>query len=431
MHSTAGAMFFSYMEICFIVYTCYLYEIFIKGEMSMSKMYLYVSGWNEFVGEPGISLLDYNPENGEMRKIADVGEPTTFNCTALNQAKNILYITNEVKTNSDIKYVNGGGGLLYAFRIDPATGCLTRLSRVPACCPCPAYISVDPTGRYLVCANHSSYFCVTKAVQKEDGTWGYELVFDDATVDLFELNEDGTIGDLVDVSKHLGKKQNFTLHSRPHSAVWNPSGSFFACCDKGDDHIYMYAIDYGNKKLVNTCEPYEDVAESGPRYCVFHPTKPFFYANHENKMFVSAFRYDEKGALTLIHSVDVIPDGITLPQINGFVPGEKPAQQGLAMSADGQYLYDVVNGKDIDAIAVFEVDQESGALSEIQYQLVDGKWARGCAISPDGRFLLVSCLNGDGAVLSYRIGEDGKLTPTGFRASVPGGSYITFYEVKE
>lgn len=392
----------------------------------MSKTYMYVSSWNEFVGTPGIGLLEYNPENGDMTKIADLEETLTCNCTALDKKRNILYITNEIKENPD--YVKGGGGLIYAYKIDPATGYLTQISRVPACCPCPAYISLDPTGRYLVCANHSSFFAVTKAVQKEDGTWGMEVVYDDATVDLFELNDDGTIGALVDVSKHTGRKEAFILHSHPHSAIWDPSGRFFACCDKGDDHIYMYRIDYAAKKLVKMCEPYHDAENSCPRYCVFHPAKPFFFANHERAINVSSFRYDEGGHLTHINTVNSIPEGFPLPEIKGFLPGQKPGQQGMAISADGKYIYNVINGNGADAVSVFQVDQETGAIAQIQFLRVEGKWARGCALSPDGRFLIVSCLDEDGAVLSFRVQDDGTLTPTGFRASVPGGSYITFYE---
>ncbi|MDR1573483.1 MAG: lactonase family protein [Clostridiales Family XIII bacterium] len=390
----------------------------------MAETYIYISRWNEFVGDPGIALLAFDSQDGSLTFLENLEEDLSCGCTCIDKNRNMLYITNEIKENPDC--FKGGGGLICAYKIDPETGRLTRVSRVPACCPCPHYLSIDPSGKYLLCANHSAYFAVTKAVRKEDGAWGMDIVYDDATVDMFELNEDGSIGKLVDVAKHTGVKNGFLLHSHPHSAVWAPSGRFFACCDKGDDLVYMYRIDYENKKMVLMCEPNRDDENSMPRYCAFHPTKPFFFNNHERNTEFSSFRYDENGRLEKICSVSAIPENIALPKAAGFKPGEKPAQQMLTVSADGKYIYNAVNGKGIDGVAVFEVNQDNGALKLIQYRYVDGQWARGVTLSPDGRFLIVSCLDGDGAVLSFSIGRDGKLTPTGSRVSLPGAAYATF-----
>ncbi len=99
----------------------------------------------------------------------------------------------------------------------------------------------------------------------------------------------------------------------------------------------------------------------------------------------------------------------------------------MVMSADGAYIYDVLNGKGVDGVSVFRIAQDSGIPELIQYLPVDGKWARGAAISPDGGFLVVACMDGDGAVLSYRIQSDGTLESTGFRLGIPGAAYVTFY----
>lgn len=393
----------------------------------MSKTYVYISRWPEFVGEPGIALLEYNPDNGDMKFLENLEEYLQFNQTVLDKERNILYINNEISQNPD--YFKGGGGLIYAYKIDPASGQLTQISRVPACCPCPSYLSIDPTGKYLICANHSGYFAVTKAKQKEDGTWGMDIVYDDATVDLFELNRDGTIGNLVDVAKHTDINELFLLHSHPHSAVWDPSGKFFACCDKGGDRIYMYRIDYEKKKLVLMGEPYEDEKKSAPRYCAFHPTKPFFFNNHEGIITLSSYRYDENANLGKICTINCIPNDVKMPKMTGFKPGQKPALQGMTISADGKYIYNAINGMGVDGISVLEVNQDDGTLELIQYLRADGKWARGMGLSPDGKFLILTCMDDDGAVLSYSIGNDGKLTPTGSRVNLPGASFVTFYTV--
>ena len=395
----------------------------------MAKNFVYISRWNEFVGEPGIALLEINPDNGQLTFVKSVEDKVTCNCTSVDKERNILYITNEVKENPD--YSKGGGGLVLAYKINPETGDLDLISRVPACCPCPSYISMDPTGKYLICANHSGYFAVTKAIQKEDGTWGMKIEYDDATVDLFEINEDGTIGNLIDVHKHTDLNPLFLLHAHPHSAVWDPTGSFFACNDKGEDKVYMYRINYETRKLELTCEPYVDVDGSAPRYCAFHPdpAKPFFFQNHEGNTTMTSYRYNEKGELTKIADFNCIPEDMKMPKATGFKPGEKPAQQAMVITPDGKYIYDVLNGKGLDGVTVFAVNQEDGTLDLIQYLPVDGVWARGIGIAPDGKHLIITCLDGDGGVMSFKIGDDGKLTYTGKRLSIPGAAYVTFYTV--
>ncbi len=186
---------------------------------------------------------------------------------------------------------------------------------------------------------------MTKAVQNEDGTWGMNILYDDATVDLFRLEEDGRIGPLVDVIKHTGLNPGYLLHAHPHSAVWDPSGRFFAVCDKGEDAIYCYRIAYEQEKLVPMGPPYQEEKGSAPRHCLFHPTKPYFYCNHEGNLQLSAFRYDASGQLELLESVYCLPKDKVLPKISGRKPGLKPTQQCLALSRDGRFLYDVVNGK--------------------------------------------------------------------------------------
>ncbi|MBE6017254.1 MAG: lactonase family protein [Lachnospiraceae bacterium] len=395
----------------------------------MSKTYIYISRWDEFVGEPGLVKCEYVPETGEMKDPEIIDSVLRLNHMVINREKNVLYINNEIGENPD--FFKGGGGLIYAYSIDPKTGDLTQISRVPACCPCPSYLSLDPTGNYLICANHSGYNAVTKAVQLDNGTWGMQMIYDDATIDLFELNADGSIGDLVDVSKHTGLNPKFLLHAHPHCAVWDPSGRFFAACDKGEDNIRLYRINYADKKLEVIGSPYRDKPFSAPRYCVFHPEKPFLYVNHEQSTVLTSFRYGTDGSLEPVCSVNVLPDSITLPDMKGksfksFKPGEKPAQQSIAISSDGRFIYDVINGKDIDGISVFATDHEGG-MRLIQYIKADGVWARGLVFAPDEKTLVLTCMDREGSVLTYMVNADGTLSPTGQMLKLPGAAFAAFY----
>ena len=113
----------------------------------------------------------------------------------------------------------------------------------------------------------------------------------------------------------------------------------------------------------------EPLSES--RYCVFHPTKPYLFVNHEHsgngKMMVSAFHYNEDGELELINKVDCLPKDTSAK-----------CGQGFCISKDGKYLYNLLNG--YDAVAV------------------------------------------------YKVGEDGLLTQTEYTAFLQGGTYIIFFD---
>ncbi len=387
-----------------------------------------------------MALLDFDEEGGALRHLDTQFPELSCNCTVFDRERQILYITNELHENPD--YPKGGGGLVWAFRYDAQSRCFTPLSRVESSCPCPAYLSLDRTKRYLVCANHSSFNAVTRAVKGPDGFWHTEVIYDDAFVGLFRLKEDGAIGELVDVKKHSAyPAPPHTLHAHPHTALMSPDGKFFACCDKGDSHIYFYTLDYEKEELRLCGEPFHDCEGASPRYCAFHPTKKLFFVNHERDMRVTAFRYDENGALEKLGSAFALPEellGLPTPAVREALHGESalpPAdglwpleQQGFCLSADGRFLYDMLNGA--DAVAVFAVEKETGALTRLQTVPVEGRWVRGGVLSPDGRFLVVSALQ-SGGVSVFPICPNGTLGACVSRVELRGGSYLTFLQGRD
>jgi 6-phosphogluconolactonase (cycloisomerase 2 family) len=151
---------------------------------------------------------------------------------------------------------------------------------------------------------------------------------------------------------------------------------------------------------------------------VFHPTEPYFYHNNEGTMDVCAYRYEESGRLEEIGAF-----GAILPE-NAGAKGIQE-QQGLCIDCGGDYIYDVARGPEM--VAVFRVIRETGALELIQNIKLDAIWPRGCALSPDGRFLLVTGLK-SGNIVVLAVGKDGKLTNTGYTAAQPGAAYVTFFK---
>lgn len=402
----------------------------------MAIKYVLISCWEEHGGKPGLGLLCFDEDSGFTRLVNKQYENISFNNAYYNKENKVVYICNEVHNNPD--YPKGGGGLIYAFKFDKEKELLNQISRVESLCPCPSYVCLDKSKKYLVNANHSSFNAVTIATKSDDGYWGLKVIYDDAIVSLRRVDIDGSLQEVVDVKKHDKYKViGRGLHAHPHSCNLTPDGKFFVCCDKGDSHIYLYSLDYEYEKLILISEPYLDAEGAAPRYVVFHPFKNWMFVNHEKDLHLSSFSYSSKGKLEHLDSCEVLNNnGLketnAIREVLHHESVDEPKdhiwpveQQGLAISSDGKYLYDAINGA--DAVSVLEIDQNNGHLKLVQVMPINGRWVRGVNISPDNRFLFVSCLQ-EGGVYVYKLNTDGTLGDVISHVDIDGGSTITFLD---
>lgn len=391
--------------------------------MNANSLYMYVSQWGEKMGAPGLSLFAFDPASGAMEKLAQLDAEKSFGCSFIDPVKNVMYVCNEGNLFPQAGY---NTGRVYCYRLDPATGAITELNHRETYCPYPSYLSPDPTGRYLVVSNHSWTTYVTTAEKTADGRITPVNIPNDSLINLFALNEDGSLGAMTDIKKHTpAPGLRYTLEHRlttphPHCAVRSPSGRLYAVCDKGDGHLYLYAIDKETRQLKLLSRTLTDAPDSEPRYCVFHPTLPYLYVNHEHtpgdRITVTAFRYEEDGRLERLGALNADP-GSRQP------PETIRQQQGMCIAPNGKYVYTQAHGYNL--LFVLAVDERTGLLCQQQAVPLEGIWPRAVTTSPDGRFVITTSLQGTMAV--YAVGADGFLTDTGHRAHAQGGGYISFF----
>jgi len=386
--------------------------------MDKNKIYLYMSRWAFHGGAPGLGLFSFDTKTGELKFLRHLNETISLDPTYLDEEKKILYICNEANLADETGYDTGR---IYAFRINPEDGSLEEIFYQDTFCPYPDYVNLSLDKKFMIVPHHSWATGITNIEKDADGNYVPVTRWMDSAVELFSMNSDGTINKLVDVKKHSFSSRTKDYEGKitvphPHCAVRSPSGKLFAVCDKGDGHVYIYTIDYEKQELKCLSRTMTDELLSESRYCVFHPTKPYLFVNHEHsghgKMVVSAFYYNEGGELKLINKVDCLPKDTSAK-----------CGQGFCISKDGKYLYNLLNG--YDAVAVLEINQETGEVSVLQRVPVKGMNPRMCALSPDGHFLITTCLGGEIAV--YKVGEDGLLTQTEHTAFLQGSAYITFF----
>ncbi len=395
--------------------------------ISDSDTFVYVGCWqpspSNWASPPtsgkGFGIFKYNPKTGDLELIKSaVYDKVSVGQTCIDSKRNILYCTDERMIHVASGGERGSGSLIYAFAINPKTGDLTELNHRPSLGSLPSYAAVDATGKYLIVTHHTSNTPINKTVKDASGKYRSVFEYDGAATVLFRLNADGSIGEACDAYMHSGNGPDpEQTHPRVHSVVMSPSGNLFAVCDKGSDKLFFFRLNRKTEKL-EVCggKPYISFPGSLPRYSVFHPTRPYFYMNYEVKTVISAFRYEENGKLGFIHAVDILPEGTKFDRTT--------MQSDIRIHPSGKYLYDLIRG--LDLISVFAIKENTGEIERIQTVKLDGAGPRGCAVSPDGRFILIAALN-DQKVVIWAIGEDGKVSPTGKSVTQPYPGNVTFF----
>ena len=177
----------------------------------------------------GIHLFRVNRATGAMTPAGIYEMGTSPSCLALNAAGTRLYSSNE----TDRVGVNREG-TVSAFSIDWSDGHLTLLNTVSSGGAGPTYVSVHPSGRFLLAAN---YFGGSVAV--------------------LPILSDGRLGNAMDIKNDVGKigptratnappgSFAFSGHDRTHAHMIqaDPSGRFVLHVDLGLDQIFIWKFD--------------------------------------------------------------------------------------------------------------------------------------------------------------------------------------------
>lgn len=337
-------------------------------------------------GDPagGIHVLRFDPEDGSLGRApvppARILDPSFL---ALAPDGRTVYAVSEVED-----------GAVAAFRRDAATGALAELGRRSSGGAGPAYVAVDASGRWLTVANYGG-----------------------GSVALLPVDEDGLLGDPVDVVQHEGSGPDPDRQESPHAHFARPSpdGRWVLVADLGIDRVIAYPLLGSPGGLDKTRAVVTPTAPGdGPRHLAFHPDRPFVYLMNELAGVVTAYRYGaERGQLTEIQRVSSLPDGFD---------GENKSAD-IHVHPSGHWLY-ASNRGDSDGIAAFALDAETGRLTAVGYVREGIVWPRNFVIDPTGDWLLVGNQRAD-EVRVYAIDDvTGRLRPTPNRVRVPGPTHV-------
>ena len=349
----------------------------------------------------GIHIFQVNRTTGEMTPSGIHEQGTSPSCLIVNAAGTRLYSANETDRVGDKKE-----GTISAFTINRADGQLKLLNTVPSGGAGPTYVSVHPSGKFLLVAN---YFGGSVAV--------------------LPILPDGSLGAATDVKIDAGKigptratnappgSFAFSGHDRTHAhmILADPSGRFVFHADNALDKIFIWKFDMQKGALSpNDPATISFPPGDGPRHFYFHPNGRWFYSIQEEGSTIVLFDYDAaKGVLTSRQTISSLPPGFA---------GSNFCSE-ILVSADGKFVY--AGNRLHDSIGIFSVGK-NGELTFLGEESTRGNYPRSFNFDPTGQFLYV-CNQRDDNVTAFRVDKKtGGLKFTGNYTAVGNPSIIVF-----
>jgi 6-phosphogluconolactonase len=268
-----------------------------------------------------------------------------------------------------------GGGAVAAFSRDAGSGTLTLLNQQPSGGDSPCYVSIDPTGRFVLVANYGS-----------------------GSLAVLPIAADGSLEAPSCVIQHEGASVNPDRQEGPHAHMIlpTPDGDWVLAVDLGTDEVITYALDTDAGQLERVSAMATEPG-AGPRHVAFAPDARTVYVITELSNTVVACDYDRStGRLTARQVVSTLPEGYD----------EETYCAHILVSADGRFVYGSNRGH--DSIAVLAVD-EAGDVSLAGLTSTEGSFPRHFALDPAGTRLLVANQKSDNLAVLARNPETGLL----------------------
>jgi 6-phosphogluconolactonase len=350
---------------------------------------VYVNTWN------GTQIYGawFDSVRGDLTPIGPVGEADA-DWAVPHPTRPILYVATMEEN-----------GVVYAFRIDRATGALTKTGEVATGGAGMggggvSYIGVDQPSDTLLVAN-----------------------FEGGLTAALPISKTGALGPPASIAQDTGSGPSpRQTGPHPHHVAIDPSGRFALVADFGADRVFVLHFDRATRTL-SAGDPagpysYATAPGSGPRRVAFHPNGRTLYLLSELTADVQTLRWDPSdGHLT--HRQ-------TLPLVTSAFTGTKSASD-LAVSRDGRFVY--AGDRSENSLVVLAVDQRTDLLTTIQRIPCGGVTPWAFSVHPGGRWLFVANEASSTVNLFGVDQRSGKLTDTGRSIPVPNPDSVTFYSV--
>jgi 6-phosphogluconolactonase len=323
----------------------------------------------------GIYLVNLDTATGTLSDLRLVAKTESPSWIAFSHDGKTLYAGNEVSDFNGSK-----SGSVTAFVVNKNNGNLTLLNTVSSGGAGPAYVAVEPSGKYVLVANYAGGSLAVLPVRPDGGLReASDVVHPSGPLNL-SRPIDNPPGNFAP-SDHQG--------SHLHMVGFDPQGQYVIADDAGLDQIRVWRLDRPSGKLaavsVTTALP-----GSAPRHFVFDPTGHYLYQLQEQDSMLTVYDFDSNsGRLSRHQTLSALPPGFA---------GSNTASE-LLISQDGRYLYS--GNRSHDSIAIFSTGP-TGDITRLTNVPTEGDRPRSLVLDPTGTYLF-SLNQGADSVTSFRV----------------------------
>lgn len=340
-------------------------------EIADGELYLLIGTYTSGRGSKGIYVHKFNTNSGVSDSVSmvEVDNPSYL---TLSSDESFVYAVEEG---------NEKNSAVHSFEFDKERGKLYPLNSERTHGASPCYITIDSKGKDIHTANYGG-----------------------GSISSFQTNSDGSLSLVISVLVFEGSGPVDKRQESPHlhSVDFSYDGKYLFASDLGSDKLYRFNVSdtpfEGQPALhERSLEEFVLPEGTGPRHFAFHPDGgKYLYVLGELSGEVIVFDYN-------------FGDLIQKQTISADTTGAQGSAD-IHISPDGKFLY-ASNRIENDGVAIFSIDEQSGELTNAGYQLT-AKHPRNFIITPNGKYLLVAGRD-DNKIEVYEIdNETGLLTNT-------------------
>ena len=332
-----------------------------------------------FQGARGVGLGVYSFDEAtlETRTLAETNEVDNPTFLSVTPDGSRVYANSEVFAWRE--------GTVSAYGFDRASGTLNYLNKQPSLGSITAHNTITRDGTKLLVANYGM------------GKGG-----PDRAVAVYGFEKNGALSAPLASVSHTGTGPNAARQERSHahSVTETITGGMAVVADLGIDRLVSYRIELDGRlsKLAVSALP----PGAGPRHLALHPNKRFVFVMNELDSTIVSMALDEAtGKLSVIDAKPAVPAEAR----------DSNHCADIQISPDGRFVYGSNRGH--DSIVIMAVDQQTGALSLLDYVPCGGATPRNLALTPSGGHLFSANQNADRISIFARDAATGRLTDTG------------------